>query len=139
MVMEKEFPKAIASLQEVFSFLDGFLDEHRVGPGVSFALTLAVEEFFTNMVKYDSPNSAVITVGLERQDDRLIVHLTDHDVDRFDVTKAGEVNTNEPIERRKAGGLGIHIAKRMVDSLSYDYSGRTSRITLVKKLESPNV
>ncbi len=137
--MEQHFAKTIQSLDQVFEFLNGFMAAHKIGPDIAFSVNLAVEEFFTNMVKYDSANSSIVTIGVERQDDRLVVDLTDYDVDPFDVTKAGDVDTGAPLERRKIGGLGIHIAKKLVDSLSYSYSGRTSKITLVKHLEKSNV
>ena len=42
--------------------------------------------------------------------------LTDYDVDRFDVTKAPDVDIELPIEQRKPGGLGLHLIRRLVDS-----------------------
>ena len=48
--------------------------------------------------------------------------LTDYDVDPFDVTKAPDVDVTLPIEQRRPGGLGLHLIRRLMDSVDYEYS-----------------
>ena len=59
------------------------------------------------------------------------VTITDRDVDFFDVTRTPEVDVSLPIQQRAAGGLGLHLIKKMVDFIEYQYleETRTSRIT----------
>jgi anti-anti-sigma factor len=59
------------------------------------------------------------------------VTLTDRDVDFFDVTRTAEVDTSLPLDQRTPGGLGLHLIKKMVDFIEYQYleDSRTSRIT----------
>jgi len=63
--------------------------------------------------------------------------LTDYDVEQFDVTRAPDAEIDLPIEQRKPGGLGLHLIRRMVDSMNYEYSRerRQSRTTFRKTLD----
>jgi serine/threonine-protein kinase RsbW len=65
--------------------------------------------------------------------------LTDYDVEQFDVTLAPDVDIGKPIEQREPGGLGLHLIRRMVDSIEYRYSQecRQGRTTFRKTLTGP--
>ena len=100
------------------------------------AVKFVVEELFTNMVKYSvSDTRADIAVGLASAGGRVTVCLTDSGVEPFDVTKAADADVTLGLDERAIGGLGLHLIKRMVDSLDYEYRGRQSIITFSKKLE----
>ena len=93
---------------------------------------LAVEELFTNMVKYGTGSRAAVRVDLTAIDGGVEVTLTDRDVEPFDITQLPDVDVDAPIEKRQPGGLGLHLIKRMADSVEYEYTKETrqSRITL---------
>ena len=65
--------------------------------------------------------------------------LTDYDVEPFDVTKAPDADVKLPIEQRRPGGLGLHLIRRLLDSIEYEYSKerRQSRITFRKTKAAP--
>ena len=62
--------------------------------------------------------------------------LTDHGVAAFDVTRAPDADVTLPIEQRRPGGLGLHLVRRLLDAIEYDYAeeSRRSRITFRKTL-----
>src|SRR5690349_6738645 len=93
---------------------------------------LAVEELFTNMVKYGVGSSAPVRLEMGAIAGGVEVRLTDVDVEPFDITQAPDVDVNAPIEEREPGGLGLHLIRRMADSVEYEYAKerRQSRITL---------
>ena len=66
--------------------------------------------------------------------------IIDTDAEPFDIMAAPEADINLPIEERKPGGLGIHLIRKMVDTIQYSYVAeqRTSRITF-RKTEKINV
>ena len=92
---------------------------------------LAVEELFTNMVKY-GVGSAPVRIEIGAIAGGVEVRLTDVEVEPFDITQAPDVDVNAPIEEREPGGLGLHLIRRMADSVEYEYAKerRESRITL---------
>jgi serine/threonine-protein kinase RsbW len=135
-MMERRFRKAFSSLDDVFLFLQEFYSTDGVDPGSAYAISLAVEEFFTNMVKYSPEGLRDITVRAARDGDAARVALVDEDVEPYDVSQAGTVDTSLSLEERKVGGLGIFLSKELMDDITYEYAGRTSTITLTKKLET---
>jgi anti-anti-sigma factor len=86
------------------------------------------------MVKYSNTSDAAVRLDLTRVPGGVEVTLTDSGVEFFDVTRTGDVDVNLPIEQRTPGGLGLHLIKKMVDFIEYQYleESRTSRITFRK-------
>ena len=134
--MERSFPRDIGALDSIFEFVRDVFAAESIDPVNTFEVDLVLEELFTNMVKYSTESSSDIAIRIDRRNDRLILCLTDSDVDRFDPTQAGEVDIDRPLGDRKPGGLGIHYVRQMTESFDYEYRDRTSIITLVKKLET---
>ena len=93
---------------------------------------LAVEELFTNMVKYGTGSKAAIRIDMTPVAGGVELTLIDHDVERFDVTRSRDVDIGAPIDQREPGGLGLHLIQRMAESVEYEYTEaiRQSRITL---------
>ncbi len=133
--MQQQFPRTMHALESVFGFLGRFAEENSVPPDVSFVLNLAVEEFFTNMVKYSGSTDGSVDISAVREPGRIVIALVNRGVEPFDVTVAKGSPTDVPLQERPVGGLGIKIAREMLDGLDYSYSDRTSRITLIKNLE----
>ena len=133
--MDKKFKRDLSSLDDIFKFIDEFSAKTGVDESVVFTINLVVEELFTNMVKYTSENINEILLELKKNADDLIIHLTDFDVDPFDINKIAEVDTKQSLEERRVGGLGIHLVKQMIDKIEYEYKDRQSKIILIKHLE----
>ena len=126
------FERSFDSLAALVGFTaDGFA---ALGIATSLLPTvdLAVEELFTNMVKYGGGSHAAVHVGLAAVEGGVTVTLIDRDVEPFDITLAPDVDTSRPIEDWEPGGLGLHLVRRMADAVDYMYlpENRESRITL---------
>ncbi|MFQ5824370.1 MAG: ATP-binding protein [bacterium] len=133
--MEKKFKRDINSLDMIFNFIGEYITKTKIDHTITFTINFVVEEIFTNMVKYNSENTNDILISLNKNENNLIISLTDFDVEPFDVTKSEEVNINQSLEDRKVGGLGLHLVKQMVDKINYEYKNRKSKITFIKHLE----
>ena len=134
--MERKFPKTVDALNEIFEFITDFTRTHRINEETVFQITLAIEETFVNMVKHNPGTGEDVAISLNLENNTLIIRLVDRNVDLFDVTKAGDVDTNRPIHERKPGGLGLHLIKNVMDDVHYEYTNRTCTIKLVKQLET---
>lgn len=132
--MERTFDRSLDSLGEVFSFLRGVAETYSLDERTAFSVNMAVEELFTNMIKYGARADDAIFVGLEKTDSQLVIRLVDTDSEPFDLTDLQAIDTSAPLEERHPGGLGIHLVKCVMDEVSYEYKNRVTRIRLVKNL-----
>jgi serine/threonine-protein kinase RsbW len=137
--MEKTFARSLASLEGVFGAISEFATTCDIPESVAFDLRLAVEEIFVNMVKYNpgSPNHIKLSLTIDRE--HLIASLEDSGVKPFDVTKVADYDTSLPLEKRRPGGLGIHLARKMMDDVRYEREDRRNTITMIKLLGGSNV
>ena len=136
MADQQTFDREIDALGPVFDFLGEFLAREELGDSVEFALNFVVEELFTNMVKYNTGTGDRISIEVAMQDSVIWLQLTDHDVDPFDPSGLDDVDTQKSIDDRVPGGLGIHLVKSMVDTITYSYDNRVMKVTVTKSVES---
>ena len=136
MTSSRAFRRSFDALAAIFAFTSDEFARQGIDESLLPTVDFAVEELFTNMVKYGKGTDADVRIGLKGLPDGVEVTLTDYDVEPFDVTKAPEVDVSLPIEERRPGGLGLHLIRRLMDSVEYEYSreSRESRITLRKTL-----
>jgi serine/threonine-protein kinase RsbW len=133
--MQRSFRRRIDVLDELFAFVAEFLAAADVDRGAAFDLEFILEEMFTNMVKYNRGGGGVIGVELERLGDSVRIQLTDADVAPFDPSQLPAADTSSPLVERKVGGLGVHLVRRMAESLTYEHRDGTNIVTVVKRLE----
>jgi phosphoserine phosphatase len=129
---ERTFERSFDSLPALVAFTSDAFAKLQIDPRLLPTVDLAVEELFTNMVKYATGSNAAVRIGVIAIDAGVEVTLIDHDVEPFDVTRAPDVDIHAPIGEREPGGLGLHLIRRMADSVHYEYATETreSRITL---------
>lgn len=134
MTAQRTFPRTYDSIKDIFEFTADAFARLRIDPVLLRTIDLVVEELFTNIVKYSTMSDAEVRIDVARVEGGVEVTLTDYDVEPFDVTKAPDVDIGLPIEQRKPGGLGLHLIRRLVDSVEYAYSreSRQSQITVRK-------
>ena len=130
--MSREFKRSFEALDDVFAFADQFFDEHKVGGKTAFALKLAIEEVFTNFVKYNPDSPQLVTIELEETDGDVVVTLIDPDTNPFDITEYDLADTTSALEDRTPGGLGIYLVRKMVDDVQFEHADRQSTIILIK-------
>ncbi len=131
---ERRLDRAIGSLGSLFDFVDAFAESHGIPEDAAFDLRLALEELFTNMVKYHPEGAEQILVRLEREGSNVRATLQDFDVDSWDVTRAAEPDLDAPLEARRPGGMGLHLVRKVTDDLRYEYRDRSSTITVTKRI-----
>jgi serine/threonine-protein kinase RsbW len=131
--IEESFAKDFLSLKAIFEFVGKFSTSVNLDDSQAFSIKFAVEEVFTNMVKYNPGNNRV-AISLDKQGKNVKVGFVDVEKKPFDVTKNEDLNSSLPIEKRRPGGLGIFLIKKLMDDVEYSHDGTYSRITLTKSV-----
>jgi serine/threonine-protein kinase RsbW/sigma-B regulation protein RsbU (phosphoserine phosphatase) len=131
--MQMTFTRSFDSLRAIYDFTEDVLAASEIEDEVRFPVHLAMEELFTNMVKYCPDNDNEILVDVTASEGSVSVAITDYDVDPFDVTAPRDVDPETPLGRRVPGGLGLHLVQQMVSSLEYDYHDRQSTVRFTKR------
>jgi len=131
--MQQDFARNFDSLAAIYEFAERILAEHDINEAVRFPVHLAMEELFTNMVKYNPGSDSDIGVDVDVAGGTVTVILTEFDVDEFDVTRPRDVDTDASLEDRTPGGLGLYLLQNIVDKLDYEYHDRRSRVIFTKE------
>jgi anti-sigma regulatory factor (Ser/Thr protein kinase) len=119
--MKRAFARSNDSLTALYEFAEDILEAGDVVDAARFAVHLALEELFVNMVKYNPDTKGDIDVKVTVED-KVTVTLTEYGAAEFDVTVPKNVDTNASLEERTPGGLGVYLIQNLTDSLDYQYS-----------------
>jgi anti-sigma regulatory factor (Ser/Thr protein kinase) len=95
---------------------------------------LAVDEAATNTVVHGYREcGGNIEVSVERTTEALLIRLRD-EADPFDPHCMPRPDVDAPLERRRPGGLGVHLMRMLVDEVHHRTLGaHGNELTLVKR------
>lgn len=134
-VVERTFQRSLNQLQDVFDFTNEFAIAHSINDKIRYVLDLAVEEFFTNMVKYNPKGRSELLLRMVLDQSEVVVHLVDPDSESFDVTKERNIDFKRSLSKMEPGGLGIYLVQKLVENLHYHHHDRISTISFRLPLE----
>jgi anti-sigma regulatory factor (Ser/Thr protein kinase) len=127
--MQQLFSRSFDELENIVQMTQQVCAQVALPKAKQYVVDLATEELFVNMVNYNTETTEKISISIAPKEGGVEVSLTDYDVERFDPANAPEVDLNAGINERTPGGLGVYLVLKMVDSISYEYRNRQSKIT----------
>lgn len=101
-----------------------------------FNIQLALEECVSNVIMYAYPTEEkhTIQVTAELLQPDLVFTIEDSGVP-FDPTQVAEANISLSAEERPIGGLGIFLARQLMDSMEYRREKEKNLLTLRKRVK----
>ena len=130
-------PNDVEEVSKLTAFVEEVCEAMGFDGALTAQLTLAIEEAVVNVMKYAYPPQKRGDVTIEAQSNDLRLKFTIIDSGMpFDPTVRAEVDTTLSAEDRLIGGLGIHLVRKIMDSINYERVDSLNVLTLRKKLNN---
>ena len=125
----------IQQIPQLAGFVETIAQEKNLSQSLAMGINLALEEAVSNVILYAYPKETDGLVDVEAilRKDSLEFIIVDSGVP-FDPTAAPEVDFAIPLEDRPIGGLGIHLVRELMDSVSYERKDEKNYLKMIKKL-----
>ena len=99
--------------------------------GTVMKMNIALDEIFSNIVKFSGATYAKITCTVE---DGVAVLCFEDDGAAYDPLKKEDADTTLSAEEREIGGLGILMVKKSMDDMAYEYRDGKNLLILKKRI-----
>lgn len=114
----------------VSAFVEQLLEKSGCTMKVIHQALIAVDEIFSNIVRYSGADKATIRCLVSEQE----VTLSFEDNGKaFNPLDAQEPDITAPKEKRGIGGLGVFVVKKSMDSVRYAYQDGKNILTITKQ------
>lgn len=126
----------LSELDTLCQNLERFGESIGLSPKFIFETNLALDELFTNIISYGYSDEKVhtITVEISLRNNELLFRIEDDGLP-FNPTEVEEPDLGCSIEECKIGGLGIHLAKNLMDEVCYQRCKEKNILTLKKNIQ----
>ena len=136
-VQEITVPAAMDQIETVTDFVNGWLDRHECQETVQIQLDIAVDEVFSNIVRYaygSGTGTATVRIGAEEETGMISITFIDGGTPFNPLEKEMPDTTGLRARERPIGGLGLFIIKKKMDRIIYDYQDGKNILTIYKKI-----
>ena len=129
--LEFSIANDLCGISSAAARIDAFCAAHDLASGISFDVTLAVDELVTNAIGYgfDDDGEHRIDIALCLDGEILAVEIVD-DGKAFDPLQAPEPDLSAPAEERARGVLGIYLVRKTMDTVAYRREKGRNVVTL---------
>ena len=122
------------NLQKVLGFVGGYLDKISCQKKARMHIDIAVEEIFVNIAHYAYDKAGGnVTVNVEVTPETAVITFIDSGAP-YDPFKKPGPDVTLPMEKRAIGGLGVFMAKKLMDELIYEYRNGQNILTMKKNI-----
>ena len=131
-------PQLTEALGTLERTIEQFAANHSIGGEIPFRLNLVLDELVTNSVNYAllEVEEPELRVRLLHTPEGVVAQLEDNGA-AFDPFQDAPVpDTDQALDDRPIGGLGVFFVTQFTDSATYKRDGGVNRITLRMKLET---
>ena len=123
---------SMETVPQVADFMETEMEKLEVSPKISMKLMIAIDEIYSNIVRYSGATEA--TVSIEKANNTLKLYFKDNGKP-YNPLDAKDPDITASAEDRNIGGLGVFMVKKMLDNVEYKYVDNFNILTLTKNLD----
>ena len=125
----------IRQVSRIQDWLEAISPELGIDEMLIPGINLALEEAVTNVINYAYPKGTYGSIELDAslEGNELKFILSDSGKE-FDPTLRPEADINAGVEDRPIGGLGVHLVRQIMDSVSYERKEGMNILTMTKNI-----
>ncbi|MBO7730339.1 MAG: anti-sigma factor antagonist [Lachnospiraceae bacterium] len=123
-------------LAEVNAFISRYLEAAECSVKTEMEILLAVEEIFTNVASYaykEEKGKAIIRVMLSERPSAITISIIDWGIP-YDPLAKEDPDVTLSADKRDIGGLGVFLAKQVMDEIDYERTDGQNILTMKKIL-----
>lgn len=127
----------LSDIAKVDEMLDEFAEQFGIPPAIAVTFHVIFDDLLNNVISYgfNDGQRHFIDISLESTANSLIVSIADDGMP-FNPLDETAPDTTLSIEDRQIGGLGIHLAIKLVDDVRYQRTADKNVLTLTKSFQS---
>jgi serine/threonine-protein kinase RsbW len=133
-MLKERYIAELYNLEKFKNSLDAYLRNAQISDSKIQDIELATEELLVNIISYSYPHSkGFVELNCSLQKDILILKIIDEGT-HFDPTKSQILVHNGSLKEKSLGGMGIHLAKSLVNEMRYQRDGNKNILSLIVKI-----
>lgn len=127
------FPATLDAIENIAILLEETMEQSGIPMMEAARIQLAVEEAVTNVVNHGyHDKSGNVTVRVDISPETMTITIIDNG-QAFDPTKIPPADVDADLDHRTIGGLGVHLIRSVMDSVTYSREGEENRFVMIKK------
>lgn len=128
-----KFPARFEYLNEIRDFVGQKARDARFTDKDVYSIQLAADEGASNIIEhaYAGYSDAYLELTCDYDNNKLTITLLDHGKS-FDISKVENPDVKTDLSKRRIGGLGIYLMRKLMDEVRYEITKSGNVLTLVK-------
>lgn len=120
-------------LPQIEAWIGAFCERCAAPPEMSLKLLLAVEELMSNLIEHGAGAGREVDLALDCEGEAIVLTFEDRGA-AFDPTAQAAPDLTAEVADRRAGGLGLHLIRRLMDEVAYSRVAERNRLVMRKQL-----
>jgi serine/threonine-protein kinase RsbW len=129
-----QFAAKFEHLDEIREYVGEVAREGGFSDKDVYNIQLATDEAASNIIEhaYEKINDGILELSCDMHDDRITIVLIDHG-ESFDPSEIPLPDLKADLSKRKIGGLGIFLMRKLMDEVQYEVNSRRGNILTMTK------